>query len=85
MRKTNSCQNEVAAPQSAVKPLQNASAAVIGYFYPQDLAAFRYRADEGGLSRIFGGIHFPSDESTGNAMGKQVAALAIRRDQLNGP
>jgi len=58
---------------------------VMGYFFPQDLAYFRYRADEGGFSRIFGGIHYPSDERTGNEMGKQIAALAIQRDQLNGP
>jgi hypothetical protein len=58
---------------------------VMGYFYPQDLAYFRYRADEGGFSRIFGGIHFPSYERVGNEMGKQIAALAIQRDQQNGP
>jgi membrane-associated phospholipid phosphatase len=58
---------------------------VMGYFFPQDLAAFRYRAEESGLSRIYGGIHFPSDERTGLEMGKQIAALAIQRDQLNGP
>jgi membrane-associated phospholipid phosphatase len=58
---------------------------VMGYFFPQDLAAFQYQAQESGLSRIYGGIHFPSDESTGLAMGKQIAALAIQRDQLNGP
>jgi len=65
--------------------IASVSAEVMGYFYPQDLAAFQYREDEGGYSRIFGGIHFPSDEQTGNAMGKQIAALAIQRDQQNGP
>jgi membrane-associated phospholipid phosphatase len=58
---------------------------VTGYFYPQDLAAFRYRAEEFGFSAIYGGIHFPSDVSASNAMGQQIAALAIQRDQLNGP
>jgi membrane-associated phospholipid phosphatase len=58
---------------------------VMGYFFPQDLAFFRYRADEGGYSRIFGGIHYPSDERVGNEMGKQIAALAIQRDQQDGP
>jgi hypothetical protein len=58
---------------------------VMGSFYPQDLAAFRYRAEEFGLSAIYGGIHFPSDVSAGQTMGQQIAALAIQRDQLNGP
>jgi hypothetical protein len=57
----------------------------MGSFFPQDLVAFRYRADEGGLSRLYGGIHYPSDEPTGLEMGTQVAALAIQRDQQNGP
>lgn len=59
--------------------------AVSGYFFPQDQAAFKYMAEEGGLSRIYGGIHFPSDERTGLAMGDKIAALAIQRDQQNGP
>ena len=65
--------------------MQTAISEVMGYFYPQDQAAFRYRAEELGLARIYGGTQFPSDESTGSAMGQQIAALAIQRDQLNGP
>jgi membrane-associated phospholipid phosphatase len=53
--------------------------------YPQDAAQFRYLGEEAGLSRIYGGIHFPSDERVGSDMGKKLGALAILRDQLNGP
>ncbi len=65
--------------------ISGAMTEVMGYFFPQDLAFFQYRGEEGGLSRVFGGIHFPSDERAGIAMGKQIAALAIQRDQQNGP
>jgi membrane-associated phospholipid phosphatase len=57
---------------------------LMGTFFPQELTAFRYRAEESGLSRIFGGIHYPSDERAGQEMGKPIAALAILRDQQNG-
>ena len=44
-----------------------------------------YLGEEAGLSRIYAGIHYPSDERAANQMGKSIAALAIQRDQLNGP
>jgi membrane-associated phospholipid phosphatase len=50
---------------------------------PQDAARFRYYGEEGGISRIYAGIHYPSDEQAGSQMGKSLAALAMQRDQLN--
>ena len=35
-------------------------------------------ADDAGLSRIYGGIHYPVDEATGSAMGKSLAATVSR-------
>jgi hypothetical protein len=52
--------------------------------YPQDSAHWRYLGEEAGLSRIYAGIHYPSDERAGNQMGKSLATLAIQRDRLNG-
>ena len=40
---------------------------------------------EAGLSRLYGGIHYPSDERAGNQMGKRLGTLAVQHDQLNGP
>ena len=53
--------------------------------FPQEAAHWQYLGEEAGLSRIYGGIHYPSDERAGNQMGKRLGALAIQRDQLNGP
>ena len=63
--------------------IASALAEVMGYFAPEDAAQFRSFAERTGLARIYGGIHYPSDERAGNDMGKKIAALAIRRDQLN--
>jgi hypothetical protein len=63
----------------------SAVAEVMTYFSPQDAVQFRDFTEQAGLSRLYGGIHYPSDERAGSEMGKKLAALAIQRDQLNGP
>jgi membrane-associated phospholipid phosphatase len=65
--------------------IASAVAELVGYMFPQQAAQWRYLGEEAGLSRIYGGIHYPSDERAGNQMGKSIAALAIQRDQRNGP
>ncbi|HSX77634.1 MAG TPA: vanadium-dependent haloperoxidase, partial [Candidatus Saccharimonadia bacterium] len=65
--------------------IASAIAALVGYMLPQEAVYWQYLGEEAGLSRIYGGIHYPSDERAGNQIGKSIAALAIQRDQLNGP
>jgi hypothetical protein len=65
--------------------ISSAFAELAAYYFPQDAAQFRTLAEESGWSRVYGGIHYPSDERTGSQMGKSVAALAIQWDQLSGP
>jgi hypothetical protein len=55
------------------------------YFLPEEVGRFHTLAEQGGWLRVYGGVHFPSDVQTGNAMGKSLAALAIQRDQATGP
>ena len=64
--------------------VSSAAAEFIGYMFPKEAALWRYLGDEAGLSRIYAGIHYPSDERASNQMGKSLAALAIQRDRLNG-
>jgi membrane-associated phospholipid phosphatase len=64
--------------------ISSAVAEWVGYVFPQDAALWRYLGDEAGLSRLYAGIHYPSDERAGNQMGKSLAALLIQRDRLNG-
>ena len=65
--------------------IASAVAALVGYMFPQEAAQWQYLGEEAVLSRIYGGIHYPSDERAGNQMGKSISALAIQRDQINGP
>ena len=65
--------------------IASAVAELVGAMFPQEAAQWRYLGEEAGLSRIYGGIHYPSDERAGNQMGKSLAALAIQRDRQNGP
>ncbi len=65
--------------------IASAVAELVSYMFPQEAARWQYLSEEAGLSRIYGGIHYPSDERAGSQMGKSIAALAIRRDQANGP
>ncbi len=65
--------------------IASAAAALVGSMFPQEAARWQYLGEEAGLSRLYGGIHYPSDERAGNQMGKRLGALAIQRDQLNGP
>jgi membrane-associated phospholipid phosphatase len=65
--------------------IASAAAELVGSMFPQEAASWQYLGEEAGLSRIYGGIHYPSDERAGSQMGQSLAALAIRRDQANGP
>jgi membrane-associated phospholipid phosphatase len=65
--------------------IASASAALVSYMFPQEAARWQYLGEEAGFSRLYGGIHYPSDERAGNQMGKRLGALAVQRDQLNGP
>ena len=64
--------------------IASAAAELVGSMFPQEAARWQYLGEEAGLSRIYGGIHYPSDERAGNQMGKSIGSLAIQRDQLNG-
>jgi len=58
---------------------------LVSTLYPHQAVRFLSLSEAAGLSRVFSGIHYPSDERTGSAMGKKLGALALQRDQLNGP
>jgi membrane-associated phospholipid phosphatase len=65
--------------------LASAVAELVGSMFPQEAAYWQYLDEEAGLSRLYGGIHYPSDERAGNRMGQRLGALAVQRDQRNGP
>jgi PAP2 superfamily protein len=60
------------------------AAAVLVYLFPRDAAALTAQADEAGMARLWGGIHFTSDIRVGLALGRTVAQRVVDRGQNDG-
>jgi hypothetical protein len=55
-------------------------ARVLGRIFPSERNRLAAMADEAGLSRIYGGIHYRFDKTAGEQIARKVSALALRRD-----
>lgn len=56
-----------------------AAAGVLSHFVPRQAAAWQALAQEAALSRLYGGIHFASDNDAGLDLGAQVAAACLKQ------
>ena len=56
-----------------------AASEVLAAFFPDAAVELRAAAEEAAVSRLYGGIHFRSDNEVGLVLGRQVAAAAIAR------
>jgi hypothetical protein len=54
--------------------------AVLAAFFPSDANYFNGLADQAGISRIYGGIHYRFDMVAGLALGRTVATYALTHD-----
>jgi membrane-associated phospholipid phosphatase len=61
-----------------------ATAHTLAYLFPNEGKAVEAMADEAGLSRVWAGIHFPSDVEAGLALGRTVADAVIERAKADG-
>ncbi len=61
-----------------------AAAAVLSHFFPTERATFDAKAQEAALSRLYGGIHYRSDNDQGAVMGKKVGDLTVERLKRDG-
>ena len=50
---------------------------MLSYIFPSGSASFAAMRDEAGISRLYGGIHYPSDISEGKAHGLRIAAHTL--------
>jgi membrane-associated phospholipid phosphatase len=57
----------------------SAASEVLGAYFPGSASTLRGWAEEAAASRLYGGIHFRSDNETGLALGKKVAGVALTR------
>jgi membrane-associated phospholipid phosphatase len=61
-----------------------AAAAVLSYLFPAGKASFEAMRDEAAISRLYGGIHYPSDIEAGKAHGVRIAAHTLSFAQSEG-
>jgi hypothetical protein len=54
-----------------------AAALVLGHYFPQDSARLKKMANEAGISRIYGGIHYFCDNEGGKMCGEKIGKLAV--------
>jgi hypothetical protein len=60
-----------------------AVATVLAHLFPADAERFLAMGEEAGLSRLYGGIHWPSDHVRGSAMGRELGDRVVRRAELD--
>ncbi len=58
--------------------ISGAAAEVLSAFFPDSATTFRAQAEEAALSRLYGGIHFPSDNDQGLILGQKIGQYVVQ-------
>lgn len=66
---------------SAHSTVSGAAAEVLAAFFPDAGDALRKAAEEAALSRLYGGIHFTSDNEEGLVLGRRIGQVVLRQLQ----
>jgi membrane-associated phospholipid phosphatase len=79
----------IAMPASPSYPSEHAAAAgaaatVLAYLFPEETDFFAAQAAAAGQSRLYAGVHYPSDVDAGLALGEAVGAKVIEWAQSDG-
>jgi hypothetical protein len=61
-----------------------AAATTLGAIFPQAATSFNAMADEAGISRLYGGIHYPSDITQGKAHGGRIGTWVLNYFKSDG-
>ena len=61
-----------------------ASAQVLSHLFPARTAEFHVKAEEAAMSRLYGGIHFRSDNEVGLEVGTKVGRAVVERARIDG-
>jgi hypothetical protein len=61
-----------------------AAAAILSYFFPTDARTFEDKAQEAAMSRLYGGIHYRSDNEVGLDLGDKVGGAVVARAKQDG-
>ena len=61
-----------------------AAGEVLAHLFPDDADLFRAKAEEAGISRLYGGIHYRADNTFGLRMGEAIGRLVVRHAENDG-
>jgi hypothetical protein len=61
-----------------------AAGEVLAHLFPSDAKLWRAKAGEAGISRLYGGIHYRSDNVVGQRMGREIGRLVVKRAERDG-
>jgi hypothetical protein len=61
-----------------------AGTVILSYLFPSGATSFAAMRDEAGISRLYGGIHYPSDIEAGKQHGGRVASYTLTFAQSDG-
>ena len=64
--------------------VSGAASTVLGAFFASDGGKLRAMADEATISRLYGGIHWRTDNEVGLRIGRQIGGVAIDRAHNDG-
>jgi membrane-associated phospholipid phosphatase len=64
---------------SAHSSFSGAASEVLAALFRRDAAAFRAKAAEAGMSRLYGGIHYRFDHDAGLTLGRRIGRLVLDR------
>lgn len=65
--------------------LSGAASEVLAYLFPDRAEEFRNMAEEAAVSRLYGGIHFRSDNDNGLTLGREIGRRVVDYARQDGP
>ncbi|MCT2534672.1 vanadium-dependent haloperoxidase [Aquibacillus koreensis] len=58
--------------------VSGAAEIILSYFFPTEHKKLHKLAEENATSRLYGGVHFPSDNKEGLRLGRQIGNIVVR-------
>ncbi|MCB1905452.1 MAG: vanadium-dependent haloperoxidase [Gammaproteobacteria bacterium] len=65
--------------------VSGAAAAVVSAFFPEAAESLQAAAEEAAMSRLYGGIHFRSDNDEGLNLGRRISQVILERAYTGNP
>jgi|GEM_PF-623900 len=75
--RTEICTPKFPGYPSGHSVISGAAEVILSYFFPTEGERIKKLAEENGISRLYGGVHFPSDISEGLRLGRQIGEVVV--------